>query len=606
VPLSGNVLKADGSAGDAYVEVGFAAQTNLWLTFECYVSADLRQSILDNLYGPLLFKLEVAGLGQGMALEPDGGTGPDVVWITTYGAGGDFGLNVAPNSTVLVEIHFTYTGATLQTAIFIDGLSVATRSGGFPSPSITGLRLGALEGEPEVRTIQYFDNLTVGTTRGGTDIFFDDFQGDLSGWDAETGAVSIVTNPADVPDPLDPFGLGRFYEAPPWRFIVTNLDGEILTWLDHLAFQRSITFTRGQPTVIDTGVPSDNPEINIDADDGDPFVAEGNRLVYAFRRDGGAVPWLIWASGLVLDVRDNANSNVATTTLTAYDSRQLLPRRAMLKDATGVLPDADLGLRYIGQRADEIIIEQLGLMEFWATGPLASAGLDWGQTAFYQGIIEPTPEITEITFARGVSIAEMIAKLEETGTCEVVIEAIWDPVNRPGILGELSIYERAGTTRNAAVFGYDTFPKNLVGIDRLVDGRERANQVQFYAGQGGPPVPLYDDATSMAKYGEYFAQQFFPGQVSQAAVEAMAARVLTLQKNGQHTYALSPAAERAPIPLTEYGVYDDVPVYASRVLRDPIATTLRVESIPIIIGDDQLERISGLLVAVDPEIEFGT
>ena len=305
-----------------------------------------------------------------------------------------------------------------------------------------------------------------------------------------TGDVSLADAPegSEGPDVRDPFGLGRFYEAPPWRFIVTNLDGEIETWLDHLALQRSVTFTRGQPTVIDTGVPSDNPEINIEADDSDPFVTEGTRLVYCFRRDGGAVPWHIQASGLVLGVRDNANSDVAITTVTAYDSRQLLMRRPVLKDATGVLPDDANGLRYQNASAAEIIVEQLDLMEFWETGPLPSAALDWGQTYFYEGTIETTPDIDEITFPRGTSIGEMIGKLEETGTCDVVIRAIWDPVNRPGILGELSVYERAGSQRNAAVFGYDTFPKNLVGIDRLVDGRERANEIQFYAGQGGPPV----------------------------------------------------------------------------------------------------------------------
>jgi hypothetical protein len=39
----------------------------------------------------------------------------------------------------------------------------------------------------------YFDWVKIGTTRGGADLYFDDFSGDLSGWDA-TNNVSIVSS----------------------------------------------------------------------------------------------------------------------------------------------------------------------------------------------------------------------------------------------------------------------------------------------------------------------------------------------------------------------------------------------------------------------------
>lgn len=411
------------------------------------------------------------------------------------------------------------------------------------------------------------------------------------------------------PTPPDPFGPGRFYEAPPWRFIVTNLVSETQTWLDKLGLARAVTFTRGQPTTISVDVPADNPEVNILALDDDAFVSEGTRLLFAFRRDGGSPPWRIRAATIILGLADHADSDHSVSTLTGYDSREILKRRPVTIDVDGNLPSDANGLVYLAATPSEILVEQLDFMlafEGAEATPFYHAGLDWGWSAYYNGTIETTETIDEMTFSRGTSIGELMDKLEETGTCDLVIDPVWDPFNRPGIIGQLSIYQRAGAVRRNAIFGWDRFPKNVVGVSRVVDGRERVNHVQFYAGQGGPPVSPYEDAAAVAKFGRYFAQQFFPGQVSVAAVEAISQRVLALQKNGQTTFTLSPAAERAPVPLTDYSVFDTVPVHASNRLRRATSELLRVESIPVVIGDDQLERVSEILVSIDSEFGVGS
>lgn len=392
----------------------------------------------------------------------------------------------------------------------------------------------------------------------------------------------------------------RFYESAKWRFILTNLESETLTWLDHVCTDRSVTFTHQAPTVISGKVPADNYEVNAISDGGDSLMAEGTRLVYAFRRDGTTVPWNCRAAGIILEVRDqSAGDNTPVSGFVAYDQWRYLYQRPMTINALGALPPEN-GIDYniaTESRGSAIIIEQLGFSEA-ADGPMF---LDYGQTAFWGGSITHTEQLGKINFQRGVSLGEMIDILVGTGTVEVRIDPVYDPMNRPGIIGELLIAPSIGIARPGALFGWDQWPRNVVDVSRVRDGLARKNRVMYYAGRGGLPTTIEEDAASVAKFGLYFEQRFWPGQKKVETVQEMARRAVALLAEGQHTYTLSPAAARAPIPLIDYHVGDEVPLYASRNLREPIATDLRVESIPIDIGNDQLERVANLLVSV-PEV----
>ena len=393
----------------------------------------------------------------------------------------------------------------------------------------------------------------------------------------------------------------RFFEAYPWRFIVTDLDSVTLTWIERLATQKSVTFGRNVPTIIEGTVPADHPEVNILADDGDAFVAEGNRLVYGFRREApagtGEAPWVCRAAGVILDLRDAAAEDGAPQTrFVAYDPWKYLYRRPVLTSGpSGGEQLQEDGLDYIGATANEIIIDQFEINED-VYGPFF---IDYGQLGAYGGTIETTEEIESINFQRGCSLGEMLDILVATGTVDIELTPAYE---KPGILCDLSIWESQGSFRPNAPFGWDMFPKNVVSIERAIDGLQRANTIQYYAGQGGPPVPEHDDTASLAKFGRYYEQRFWPGQESVAAVEWMAIIALRNLKDGLITYSCSPAAERAPIPLVEYAIGDTVPLWASSRLRQLLLLQeARVESLPLVIADDQLERVAGLVLSVEIE-----
>lgn len=406
---------------------------------------------------------------------------------------------------------------------------------------------------------------------------------------------------------------GRFYESPLWRYVVTDLDGVTTTWLDKLCMNSEVTLNHLAPSSISGQVPSDNPEINIEHTDGYPFLDEGDRLVYAFRRDCiqansmTVEPWTVRAAGVVMNIEDNGDLDAPITTFTAWDPWQFLYARPVLNE-DGSLPNEN-GVLYPAETTyDEIIISQLGAMA--AFGPVgggvaAFAFTDWGQTGvYYTGTIEPCSPIGEArVINQGTSIGQLLDDLVSSGEVEVVFEPIYDPFNRPGYTSQLSIYTRVGDYRPEAVMSWDVWPRNLTGITRVRDGRERMNDIVYNAGQGGPAADPEIDTSSLARFGDYFRQQFFPADESLFDVQLMARHSLFLQADGLITYKLSLASERSPIAFVDYDRGDTVPVYASRRLREPIVgDELRVLSIPIKIGQDQLERIPDLIVSLEAPV----
>jgi hypothetical protein len=427
---------------------------------------------------------------------------------------------------------------------------------------------------------------------------------DMEPWDGLAWSLSGGPTP---PPPTPVFGRSRYQETPPWRMIVGDLEDKTLTFLDRLALDRSVTVTRAAARVISGRVPSDNPEVNIPAPapDSEAFLSEGARLVSCFRREApsgsGEPPWVIRARGIVLSLTDDADSDHATSTFTAYDPWKYWYRRPILNDV-GAVSD----FSYVaGTRADEIILDQFS--KALAFGDTIFT--DFGQTlGFYTGTIEATEPLADggdglaMTFRAGTTLGEMCDLLVATGTCDIVNDPIYDIANRPGLLTQTSIYRSAGEFRANAVMGWDRWPRSLVQLSRQVEGTERANEVQMYAGQGGPAVSLQTDAASLARFGEYWALQYLPGVPSLAGAHLIAQRQLALLKDGQYTYTLSPASERAPLLFEEYREADTVPVYASDRFRDPISgVPVRVESIPIVIGDDEQERVNQILVSFAPE-----
>jgi hypothetical protein len=389
----------------------------------------------------------------------------------------------------------------------------------------------------------------------------------------------------------------RFYRAPNWRYVISDLSSVSVTFLDRIASDRTIDFDLNTPTAITGRVPSYEPEINILHTDGDPFLAEGNRLLYAFRREGGTPIWKIRAAGIILEVEDDGDTEVSRTRFTARDPWGLLYSRQCLDD-DGELP-GDLGLRFDETPVGEIALALLArTIEFAGTVHL-DAGVDWEGTFDYDGFIANTTPINYVV-ERGKTVGEVWEDLCATGLMDIEITPIYDIDGRPGYVGELNIYSQPpavgqprGSAKPQAIFAWAKPPRTLSGIRRHIAGHERANWIQFYTRYGNIPAGLLEDATSIAKYGQYEYVQFFPDQIDGDRVEEWATAQLDIRKRALRSVTPLPAQQQPPFLWDEFFVGDLVPVYASNKLR---------ENIPDADASDVYQRVYGITISLtDPD-----
>jgi hypothetical protein len=405
------------------------------------------------------------------------------------------------------------------------------------------------------------------------------------------------------------------------RVIVCTLASETVTYLEHLSSTLRVDMTLNAPWEITFSVPSDNPEVNLPYNSS-RFVREGQRLVYFFLRygytlaatenafmDASAGPWQCVAAGLIMEIEDEATTETPTSIVHAWDPWKYLYRLPALTE-TCVLPGEDpvvdpqnatMQMSAIYHRGGATVKEILRRAVECDSKALDL--IDYGQTAYYGGTIETTPILDQFEIQHGASVGEVWDNVVKTGTCDIVVKPIWDPARRPGMIAELSVYNKIGSLHPEAVFSWDRWPHSNVSISRRVDGNERANWVQMYSGPGSLAVPAATDTDSRDNFGTYFEQQAFPGQARASVIQMLAQRELKMRKDGQTSYAVTPAVERAPIPLKEYHLGDTVPVMTSRRLRRPENLNLRVMSIPLVVGVDEIPHVEELLVGVDaPQI----
>lgn len=389
---------------------------------------------------------------------------------------------------------------------------------------------------------------------------------------------------------------GRF-----WRFIVTDLDTITLSFLDRVASDRRVAYALNDESVHEGRVPSDSRNLSRIANDGDPVLAMNSRLIYGFRREVDGVPdsttpslWVPRFSGIVQIVGDTAQADEPVTHYTAYDPWHLLQTRPMLTDS-GLLPTDGRTFRETAGSA--IAVDLLTNSDVFH----GTCRIDYGQTGFYTGTIETTDEISR-HFEAGTTVGEAWKILTDSGTLDIVLEPIYDPVNRPGFCSQLNIYATAGEDKQSAVFAWDKPGRSLVGIDRTQDGTLMANKVLFYTGNG-KPAALQTNAASVAKYGQYWLERSISDEFQTGAVQLLARAELRLRRLGKTTLSIDPAPERSPEPFTDYFCGDRVPIFASSRLRLPISLEnpedepRRVYAIPITIGDDGTENVEQLLLS---------
>lgn len=384
--------------------------------------------------------------------------------------------------------------------------------------------------------------------------------------------------------------MARFYRGYPWRFLVTDLDGVAVTGLDRLAMNPQMLFKLNAPAEVRSGVPSDDPRVNLDGPEGDPSVNFGDRLIYGFRREAPDVgePWVCRFGGVMTQIEDSAPGEQPYSSFTAHDPWQLLFHRKLWDGTTD--PPAT-GYAFTATPGNDIV------------ATIVQNSIDMDGTVYLNfGTFDTTPDLN-ITFQQGTSVGAALQQLVATGSLDVVIEPFYD-VADPGVVGSINVYTQAGDDNPGAVMSWD-IGRSIQSPSVLYDGGQLFNDIRFHNGQGGPAVTPSEDTASQTKYGVHTLERFFPAQIDQTTVEAFSDYVLSLTKQGKRTATLTPSSLLAPIPLLDYGLGDRVPVYASDRLRQEIPwvtdTTVyqRIYGIPISLSDDGVERVDRLLASPD-------
>lgn len=411
-----------------------------------------------------------------------------------------------------------------------------------------------------------------------------------------------------MPDPIDTSSGPRSFNGFEWRFVFTTLESVTTTWAQGLLRDRQIALVRHEADVISAAVEPDDFRVNGIFTDGYPRIAQSNRLVYCFRREGGTPAWKVRAAGILMAPEDEGDEDGSVSHFNAYSPWKLLEARPA-SDAAGNLPGPPAtpdGFHFTAAGSTIALDILKNTIDNEGTVRI-DAGATHGGTSFYAGTIETTPTIV-FDIQGGQSVADVWAGLVSTGNLDLVLTPIYDPVDRPGYTHELSIFNLVGSFRPNAVFAWDTLSRSAAKVTRMHDATPGNffNKVQYHAGQGGPPVPLLGplvNAASVAAFGSYWSMQFFPAQTSVdalgSAVYALAQQALVLVRQGRRTFTVEPIPQRAPVPLLGYKLGDRVVVHASERLRVRSDGKMRVEAIPIQIDDDGIERVGGLLLSPD-------
>ena len=408
--------------------------------------------------------------------------------------------------------------------------------------------------------------------------------------------------------------MSRVYADFPWRILITTLTSATITDLDNRGTDRQFLFTLNGPAYHTGQAASDDFEINR------PYPAEGSpasltnnrRLVFGLRRELGAGvtlldgPWVARFGGILMPIEDQG-ADAPTTRYTAYDPWQYMMSRPARNPVTGALL-GEKGYTYpTGERASNIVLDMLATTE----AQDGESHIDYSNLDLIDDTsMLPAPFAIEQT----MSVADVWSALCDTGTIDILLDPIYDPVYRAGKVCELRLRQFAGVIRYDTVMGWDTGSHSVVAITRTID--RMANKVRWLSGAAAHAVTAVD-AASVAANGIYWAQQSAGGSKHQAEADLLALAEMYVRRNGERAITFTPLSDRLDYtPLRDYGLGDYVPVWASRNLREPLGVDYgsfdpdfpgaagyqRIYAIPITVDDNGVERVEGLLTSQDSEI----
>lgn len=412
-----------------------------------------------------------------------------------------------------------------------------------------------------------------------------------------------------------PGGVGS--SSPLWRYFIARLNGAGLTDYSKLASDRVIEVLLNGPLSMRGTVPSDNPQVFIEAGDDDPYLTEGTRLLWGFRRESNVPPYyVVRAATLMQLVGDAAQQDDARTSFTGWDPWHYMFSRPVC-NFDGSLPGPN-GLSFTDTQA-ATVIETLLDNTFQNHGHTfidlpdikPDGSVNSGASGFWDGTIQTGPGMEiDVNFQQGTSVGQALQQVCSMAVCDIIMEPVYDPYNRANYLVQVSVYSQVGEEKPEQIFAWNMPGRSLVGLNRQQDGSQRANAIKFFAGQGGSApggqdIAVQEDSDSQDKYGVYYAQQFFPGENVDGAVLSLAQQQLALRALGKTTVTFKPAPERSPRPWLDYDLGDRVPVWASNTgfrqfLSGSSGTNEQYQRIygwTLNISDDALETVDPMLTS---------
>lgn len=586
--------------------IAFAPQTNLYVTVDVFFSSTDGPVATDST-DIIIVRAPANNLINAINPADYDTTGALQWW--DYWSPASFGAVPYDERTrmelVLENIHQVGVDTVCDLSIYQDGTLLLSDPGlvapGGNTGTVNQVEIGQ-RGGPATGKIR-MDNVRISAVgRGLGELFSDDFEsGTFAGWTLNTDGV--IADSGNFGQPTT----SVIPSVPTWRWMLTDLDGTIITLLDKHVHDRTIDYRLDVSTRISGRVASADTEINRLWTDGFPNLAEGDRLLYCFRRDydGDATtndPWTVRAAGTILQLNDVANEDTANTEFTAYDPWQILYRRPLVNPNDPILGNLDY--TYDVYPINDIIIDLLDNMALFNSpsqpGVSAFAFLDWGQTGgSFTGTIETLATVSH-TFQKETFIGACLDELCALGNCDIWMEPIWDPVNRPGYTHQLNVYARQGVLKPPAVFGWDKPLRSTTGVNRAIDGTQRANNVRFHLGQGGPSSPstIKAEGASIARFGEYWDTQFWVAADHTDTLSDWAQELIDQVSEHQKTVTIDVTPERCPDPFTEWFLGDSVRVFASNNLRATQSGFQRVVAFTLNISDNALETVTDLEIYI--------
>lgn len=189
------VLKANASIADAYVEQDLGATyDDLWVTVDVLFASDaLAAWLAGEQSGEFCqFTDALSNYQESAQITSAGFVWPDEGWAS--GSIASNGASPIADAWQTLEMHRKVSASQI-TELYVNGSLIGTSADlGNPTQFVSVGQEGTVVND--ATGVVYIRNPRVGTTRGASDVYADDFSsGDLSAWTNTVGDVSVVDDP---------------------------------------------------------------------------------------------------------------------------------------------------------------------------------------------------------------------------------------------------------------------------------------------------------------------------------------------------------------------------------------------------------------------------